>query len=82
MLAEESVGEAELSLVVIIPAAVAREELVPAGGLRPPGAPVAAPEHVADVSEEPAKHLSRVRLSIKFPGLRSVLPKVLNLFTS
>ena len=58
MLAEESVGEAELSLVVIVSAAVPGEELVPAGGLRPRSATVAPAEHVTDVSKESAKHLS------------------------
>ena len=69
MLAEETVGEAELSLVIVVPAAVPRVELVSAGGLRSPGAPVAATEHVADVAEEPAEHVPGMCLPVKFPGL-------------
>ena len=69
MLAEETVGEAELSLVIVVPAAVPRVELVSAGGLRSPGAPVAATEHVADVAKETAKHISVIGLPVKFPAL-------------
>ena len=69
LLAKEAVGEAELALVVIVPAAVPGEELVPAGGLGTPGAPVAATEHVADVAEEPAEHVPGMCLPVKFPGL-------------
>ena len=68
MLAEETVGEAELSLVIVVPAAVPGVELVSAGGLRSPGAPVAATEHVADVAKETAKHISVIGLPVKFPA--------------
>ena len=66
LLAKEAVGEAELALVVIVPAAVPGVQLVPSGGLWPSGAPVA-PKHVADVTEEPAEHLPAIYFSVKFP---------------
>ena len=69
MLAEETVGEAEFSLIVVVPAAVPGVELVSAGGLGTPGAPVASTEHVADVAKETAKHISVIGLPVKFPGL-------------